>query len=309
MSTTAYYPYRSEAARDSCFEYFDALAVRDWPIPPENRMVPTSFGETFVRAGGPPGAPPLVLLHGAATSSLQWAPNIKSLSAECRTYAVDQIGEFGRSTCTRPPRTFDDLDAWLNELFDGLALSGPVNLVGMSYGGAVTAHYALHFPQRVNRAILLAPGATVLRSSIEFMVRLILIMVASRKFLPLFMRWIFADMARHDPKWIDSSLELLFTNIRNLQHRQLPFPKVLTDAEWAAFKVPALFLVGENEKIYSPEKAVRRLRRVAPQVIAEIVPGAGHDLTFVQAELVNQRILAFLKPEPATDQLRQARAS
>jgi hypothetical protein len=38
---------------------------------------------------------------------------------------------------------------------------------------------------------------------------------------------------------------------------------------------------------------------VAPMVTAEIIPGAGHDLTFVQTAAVNARILRFLKEEPA----------
>jgi pimeloyl-ACP methyl ester carboxylesterase len=39
---------------------------------------------------------------------------------------------------------------------------------------------------------------------------------------------------------------------------------------------------------------VRRLKRVAPQVKAEIIPGCGHDLTMVQADLVARKVLAFL---------------
>jgi pimeloyl-ACP methyl ester carboxylesterase len=72
---------------------------------------------------------------------------------------------------------------------------------------------------------------------------------------------------------------------------------VLTDAEWGGLRVPALLLVGEHEVIYSAEKAVCRLKRVAPKVSAGIIPGAGHDLTFVQAAMVHQRILEFLKQE------------
>ena len=71
-------------------------------------------------------------------------------------------------------------------------------------------------------------------------------------------------------------------------------PPVLTDAEWGGMAVPILFLAGEHETIYSAKKAVGRLRRVAPRVRAEIIPGAGHDLTFVQAEAVDRRILEFL---------------
>jgi pimeloyl-ACP methyl ester carboxylesterase len=60
-----------------------------------------------------------------------------------------------------------------------------------------------------------------------------------------------------------------------------------------------LFLAGENEVIYSAEKAVRRLKRVALQVTAEIIPGAGHDLTFARATVVSERILQFLNEERA----------
>ena len=72
-------------------------------------------------------------------------------------------------------------------------------------------------------------------------------------------------------------------------------PTVLTDQELQSIKVPTLFLVGENEKIYSARKAVQRLNNVAPQIDTEIIPNAGHDLTILQAEMVNRKVLEFLK--------------
>ena len=69
---------------------------------------------------------------------------------------------------------------------------------------------------------------------------------------------------------------------------------MLTDKDLQSLKVSLLFLVGENEKIYSAQKAVQRLHRVAPQIKAEIIPHAGHDLWAVQADLVTRKILAFL---------------
>jgi len=298
MTTSPYYPYRSEAARDFCFAYFDSLAAKEWPIASEERTVPTAHGPTFIRTSGPPDAQPLVLLPGAATTSLMWVPNIQALSAQYRTFAVDQIGDFGRSTCTKPPRTMNDLVGWLNEFFDALELRGGINLVGISGGGALAAQYALHFPARLNKVVLLAPGNTVLRLRTEFWVRVTLAVIASRWFLPSFVRWIFADMTRKDPKWIDATLEGILINFRNLQMRKTPIPPVLTDAEWRGLQVPVLFLVGEHEVIYSAERAVHRLKRVAPMVRTEIVPGAGHDLTFAQAEMVNEKILGFLSEGP-----------
>jgi pimeloyl-ACP methyl ester carboxylesterase len=297
MAIPAYFPYRSEAAKQVCLQYLDSLAARQWPVDSEKRIVPTRFGGTFVRISGPVDAPPLVLLHGAASTSLMWAPNIKALSAEYRTFAVDQIGEFGRSICTTPVQCLDDLMTWLNELFDGLGLRNGVNLMGISYGGALTAQYALRFPERLNRALLLAPGMTVLRVTNEFIVRTALIMLSSRWFLPRYLRWIFPVMAREDPKWVDGVIEQSFLNFRNLQPRKIIIPPVLSDAEWRGLRVPVLFLVGEHERIYSPEKAVQRLKRVAPQVRADTIPGAGHDLTVARADLVNQKILEYLKQE------------
>jgi len=297
MNSAEYYPYRSEAARDLCFRYLDGLAAKLWPIVSEERMVPTKFGATFVRMSGPPDAPALVLLHGAGGTSLMWAPNIEALSREYRTVAVDQIGEYGKSVCVRPVQSLQDLIAWLDELIEALEARGRVSLAGMSYGGALAAQYALHFPERLEKVVLLAPGATVLRPPAEFWVRLIALGIARQRGLRAFFRWIFADMARTDPQWIDSTIEELSLNMRNIQRHKTPMPPVLTDTEWGSLRTPALFLAGEHEVIYSAEKAVRRLKRVAPQVTAEIIPGAGHDLTFVQAAIVNERILQFLKGE------------
>ena len=297
MNTAEYYPYRTAAARDVCLRYLDGLAAKLWPIASEERMVPTAFGATFVRVSGPPAAPALVLLHGAAGTSLMWAPNIEALSREYRTIAVDQIGEFGKSMCTRPIESLQDIMSWLDELIWALEPRGRVSLVGMSYGGALAAQYALHFPERLDKLVLLAPGNTVLQPPAEFWVRLIPLAIARQRGLRAFFRWIFADMARTDPQWIDSTIEQLSLNGRTVQRHKVPMPPVLSDTEWGSLRTPALFLAGEHEVIYSPEKAVRRLKRVAPQVTAEILPGAGHDLTFVQPAMVNERILRFLKEE------------
>ena len=222
MNTAEYYPYRTAAARDLCFHYLDGLAARLWPIMSEERMVPTTFGATFVRVSGPPAAPTLVLLHGAGSTSLMWAPNIEALSREYRTVAVDQVGEFGKSVCAKPVRSLQDLIAWLDELIGALEARERISLVGMSYGGALAAQYALHYPERLEKVVLLAPGATVLRPPAEFWVRLIALAIARQRGLRAFFRWIFADMARKDPQWIDSTIEQLELNMRSIQRHKTP---------------------------------------------------------------------------------------
>jgi hypothetical protein len=49
------------------------------------------------------------------------------------------------------------------------------------------------------------PGNTVLRLRTEFVLRLILSVIASRKGVPSFVRWVFADMAQK-AAWVDTRL-------------------------------------------------------------------------------------------------------
>jgi pimeloyl-ACP methyl ester carboxylesterase len=93
---------------------------------------------------------------------------------------------------------------------------------------------------------------------------------------------------------IEDGVDELMTATRCFELAKFPAPTVLKDEEWQSIQVPALFLVGENEVIYSAQQAVQRLNAVAPHIQTEVIPGAGHDLTFVQPEMVNQKIVEFL---------------
>lgn len=59
--------------------------------------IPTTFGDTYVLRFGDPGKKPLILLHGMTMSSTMWYPNMKQLIQERCVYAVDVMGDFGKS--------------------------------------------------------------------------------------------------------------------------------------------------------------------------------------------------------------------
>ena len=68
--------------------YDDAMKL--WPVPYDERDIPTRFGLTHVVVSGPQDAPPLVLLHGYMGTLLSWAPNIVDLSKSHRVYAIGE---------------------------------------------------------------------------------------------------------------------------------------------------------------------------------------------------------------------------
>lgn len=296
MKMPEVHPFTSADAKERYLRFYD-MKAKGWPLPSETRMAATSYGPTFVRISGPAGAPPLVLLPGAATTSLMWKPNVKELSGSFRTYAVDNIYDYGLSVYTRPINGPNDYVSWLDDLFTALGLGNNVILMGLSYGGWLAGQYLLQHPQRLDKVVLLAPGATVLPIRLEFWLRTVLAALPFRYFSQKLATWLFADLNKSEfgrRVLADAVDELMFTK-RCFKARKFISLTVLTDQELRDIKTPTLFMVGENEKLYSAAKAIERLNRTAPQIKTEIIPDAGHDLAVVQADLVNATVLQFLK--------------
>ena len=140
-----------------------------WPVPYEELDIPTRFGVTHVIITGPQDAPPLVLLHGYMATSVMWAPNIGAWSQDRRVYAIDVMGQPGRSVPDEPIKGISDYVAWLTATLDGLHL-GRVSLLGMSFGGWLALKYAVATPGRIQQLVLLSPGG-ILRMVKQFALR------------------------------------------------------------------------------------------------------------------------------------------
>jgi pimeloyl-ACP methyl ester carboxylesterase len=313
MATQEFRPFLSPQARADFEAHYQEKSKR-WPIPSALRFVDTPSARTCVRVSGREGDPPLVLLPGARGSSLMWIPNIGALSARHRTYALDLVTDVGLSTPRREFKAIDEYVEWLDEVLEALSPGRPVDLMGMSYGGWVAAAYASRRPARLRKVVLLAPGGVVHRLSWSFFLSLAVLSVR----LPgprhrrgggrvrRVIRWLFADALKNagpDREAVEKDLYEMVMSGQYLERPRMPWPAVFGAREWRTFAVPALFLVGQHEKIYSARAAVRRLRRIAPAVRSEIIPGAGHDFTLAAPGLVAQRILSFLEePLPAERQ-------
>jgi pimeloyl-ACP methyl ester carboxylesterase len=293
---TAYHPFKSQRAKREYLAFYDSQAKK-WPVSSKTRIIETSYGPTFIRISGPEKAAPLVLLHGAGGNSLQWLPNIAALSQPYTVYAPDNIYDYGRSVYRAQITRSDDYVKWLHELLGGLGLFNHINLVGLSYGGWIASQYALHFPNTLSKMVLLAPAGTILPLSPKWIIRAVPCALPFRYFTSNFLYWLLADLARQGEAGrarLEEHIDESFLAIRSFKARRLVNPTVLTDAELRCLDVPTLFIVGAHEKIYPADAAIDRLHRVAPHLQTKLIPEAGHDLTMVQAGMVNKTVLEFL---------------
>jgi pimeloyl-ACP methyl ester carboxylesterase len=300
MTRPSFYPFRSEQAKAE-YEAYCRERAKAWPVASETMVLDTPSGTTLVRASGRATDPPLVLLHGARVSSLMWIDMIAALSARHRTYAPDIIGDAGFSVSRRKISKSEEFVNWLDEILTELVPEGQLSLMGISLGGSIAAQYALRFPGRLRSVVLLAPAGTVLPFALGFFVRFTLLSLPIPGLggspLRRTCHWLFEDAVRGDDACrarVELAMDEAQRAGRVFALPPPPWPSVFSDKAWQDFRVPCLFLVGENEKIYSAQAAVRRLTRVAPQVKTEIIPGAGHDLTVVHPDLVTRKVLEFL---------------
>jgi pimeloyl-ACP methyl ester carboxylesterase len=288
-------------------EYLAAYAatMQLWPVPYEHLDISGQYGRTHVVAAGRPGAPALVLLHADYFSATMWAANIEDFSREHRVYAVDLMGQPGKSVPDRPLRNREDAAAWLTEVLDGLRLEQPT-LVGMSYGGWFTLNFAIRVPDRVNRIVILSPGGSFLNERASFYVytlpSMLLPFLPQHLLFDRFARRMFVPANLRDPIFrainerLGHQCYLGFRHFRLWKYwgSQSIAPHVFSDEELRGLQKPTLLLMGQQEALYDSAAALERARRLIPQLESDLIPQANHAMTIEQHAVVDQRVLAFL---------------
>lgn len=116
-------------------------------------------GITHYDVTGPDTGRTVVLVHGFSVPMYIWDSTVAGLSAA--GYRVIRYDVFGRGFSDRPDAPYDGAltDRQLNGLLDSLHVVGKVDLMGLSYGGFVTAHFTAANPARVRTLTLVDPVA------------------------------------------------------------------------------------------------------------------------------------------------------
>jgi pimeloyl-ACP methyl ester carboxylesterase len=267
--------FRSEAGKALVHEQYRSM-LKGWPVPHREAHVPTCHGETFVISCGPDSAPPLLLLHGGATTSAMWLRNVRAWSQRFRIHAVDLIGEPGFSAPSRPPLRSDEYARWLDDVWSALSIAR-ASIVGASLGGLFALDYAIRRPGQVEKLALLAP-AGIARVRVRYLLTAVPLFLLGRqgrrKAFDLVMRIPAEEMSAEAEVFI----RFFEAVMRHHRIRTQPLP-ILPDAMLQKLTMPVLAILGGKDIVFSAEKMRRRLAACLPSARIILLPSAGHGLT------------------------------
>jgi pimeloyl-ACP methyl ester carboxylesterase len=253
--------------------------------------------------------PPLILIHANFGSLLSWDGWIDTLARDHRVLRFDMTGH----GLTGPDPTGDyRLErgvALLGRFVDALGLER-FSIGGTSIGGTLAMHYTAANPDRVEKLILLSPGALEGRSmqragrSVPRIAN-ILEYITPRALAEYMLTTRFGDPARVDDKLIDQWYEMWMREGQRaaILARLRTYSSADLEKVTAAVRVPVLILWGEENPQAPVEQAaeLKALLKNAPSVAVVTYPGIGHMAADEAGPLIARDVEAYLAGRPLAD--------
>lgn len=270
--------FRSKEGKLQILSYYDNI-LKQWPVPYEHININTRYGNTFIIASGDVSKEPVILLHGSSTNSAMWMGDVLKLSKEFRVYAVDIIGEPGKSDESRPelhPRNYAD---WILDIFNELKIN-KANFVGNSLGGWMSLCFATQYPERVNKLVLIAASG-IAPAKKSFLVKVICLSLLGSKGVDKINGIVYGNLKVPDEV-------LRFGNlVYNNFNPRMGELYVFNDNELKSLSMPVLYIAGEKDALLQSGKTSERLMRILDKVEVNIIKDQGHVVIGCADEIVS----------------------
>ena len=273
---------------------------------PEDRYIKVGNLNTRYWALGDKGTP-VILIHGLGASADIWMYNVEALARQHRVYVPDLIG-FGRSDKPGPSFSPFDYTSFLDDFMNLLKIER-VSLMGQSLGGGIALHYALQFPQKMNKLVLV--GSAGLGKEVIWTLRLMslpllgeLFSYPSRKGVEIFFKLAVRNRALVTKEFVELYYDIF--SRPGFQKFFLMILRQIVDIRGAREEIldpimnnlnkiaqPVLIIWGEKDGVL-PIKHGYLGKEKLPNAKLKIMEGCGHIPFFEKSDEFNELVLKFL---------------
>ncbi len=261
---------------------------------PRRKQLASGLAERWTTVGGvkvfyresaaPPNGRVMMHLHGFGLSGRYLLPTAERLSGDFHTLVPDLPG-FGRSGKAGASLDVPDLAHAAARFLDDRGIAS-VTLVGNSMGCPVIFEFAHLYPERLERAVLVAPAGGLHNQPLTRAIRQ-LARDGVREPTRL--------MRVAVPDYVRFGVPSTFKMFRALT--QYPSLERLLDLE-----VPTLAVLGDRDPLMpSPERVSYVASQTDTHVLLVVIEGAAHAINFSHPGELAHIIRQFMADQPITD--------
>jgi len=263
---------------------------------------------------------PTVFVHGIPTDYRAWHFQVGPFSSGRRMIALSRRyaspnGREGDVSDSTVQNNALDLKRFIEKV-----AAGPVDLVGHSYGGFISAFFTADHPDLVRSLVLVEPAISTLlvadqrsgAQALGLLLRSPSVALSGRRFQT---RSLGPSLQALEKGELDRAVELnvdgvqdkdgafralpdetrrmMLDNARTIAELKTPFPR-FTEREAGKITRPALILNGEESALYL-RRIGELMERAVPGARRVTVPGSRHFPHFENPEFFNSTVLEFLE--------------
>jgi pimeloyl-ACP methyl ester carboxylesterase len=266
--------WKSEKAWQRYCAMEDELFHEQWPDPPDVLDL-ESFAGTTRLYHWPGEGDPIVLVPGTGGSSLSWTAYVRQLAGR-DVWAIDTIGDIGRSVPTTPLGDAAGIARWIEETFAAAGIER-AHLVGSSYGGFVSLATAIHAPARVASLTLIDPGGLTPIRLARFMIWGLPMLLGALAPGP-----IRRHMAKKRPLLEDPRLMKMTLHAQMSHVTRTPRADQLSDDELRSITAPTTVVIASHSAPFDPKISTARARLI-PNASVDVID-AGHEVMWTHVE-------------------------
>lgn len=261
--------YKTDQGKIQVISFYESI-LKQWHQPSKQLTLETKFGETFIIESGVDNVQAVLLLHGTGSNSAMWIADATELSKNYHVFAIDIIGECGKSYENRPSFKSDSYSDWLSEIIDKLGLN-KVSLIACSLGGWIALDFTTKHPEKTEKLVLMATAGVV-----QVKIKTVFWIIITS----FFGSWGFNKLNKivyRNLEIDNKTLEFASLIKKNYKPRLDVLP-VLTNELLQQIKVPTLFIGGENDCFYNSQKTATRLKLNLENSKCIVLKKTGHVL-------------------------------
>lgn len=282
--------YKNNENKELIYKLYDAKLAK-WPTPYEIIEVQTKYGKTSIIASGDTNNTPVFLVHPMGLTATVWLSNVAELSKKYRVYAINTIGDLGKSELkdfNYYPKNGKNYSEWLNEIMTELQID-ICDVVAASMGGWIAMNFAIHSPDKINHLVLLGPMG-IKANTFGVMSRLFkIIFFPTQKNKEAITKWVLGDSQK-----VNDELAVYMNTALNCEGR-LPTPKHIKKRQLEKIDAKTFLILGElDNAIGNPNKNLKYAKKYFKNIEVEVVK-TGHIISMENPEEVNSLIIDFLK--------------